>query len=77
MTLWNWFLEGFGFTLGVIAALLFCSILMSFCKGFTQAFRKSYREAGEKKRAEKEWKQSQAAAVKIAEQARRERKQGH
>lgn len=77
MTLVSSFILGFGFTLGAISALLPCFILASFCKGFAQAFKKSYREAVDKKRAEKAWKQGQADASKLAEQYRREHGQGH
>ena len=63
--MWYWIAEGFGFTLGAVAALVLCFVLANFCKGFAQAFGKSYRAAAGKKRAEKERQRTAAALAEL------------
>ena len=61
MTLWLSLKLGFGFTIGASLALIvlvFAFALIfgfgTFCTAFMASYRKSYREAADKKRAEKE-----------------------
>ena len=61
MTLWSSFVLGFGFTVGIAAALMAWIFVFSLIFGFgtfgtafMESYRKSYRAAEDKKRAEKE-----------------------
>ena len=61
MTLWDLLVLGFGFTIGAAVALIVLVFLLAltfgsraFYTAFMESYRKSFREAADKKRAEKE-----------------------
>ena len=69
MTLWLSLVLGFGFIIGVgVGALVLVFVLAlifgfrTFCTAFMESYRKSYHEAADKKRAEKE---NRGAEVKL------------